>query len=140
MAIYRTPSRRPLILVGLGGLVVGVILGVLVGQSMAPSLASQVTAARAEARAILPSLDVVRIEYDSLLSGGDSGSPGAIARAQQTLAARKATLALIDPDATARLEAALARVAAAVQAKVPLAELEAAVSDAETIARELVGD
>lgn len=139
MAIYRAPSRRPLILVGIGGLVFGLLVGVFVGRAMVPDLASQITSARAEVRPILSSLDVVRIEYDSLLNGGDSGSEGAIARAREAFETRKPTLVLVNPDAAARLDAALTRVADAVAAKVPSAELELAVADAEAIAGEIMG-
>lgn len=139
MAIYRTPSRRPLVLVGIAGLVIGLVVGGVVGRLSAPDLTSQLATARAEVRPILTSLDVVRIEYDSLLTGGDSGSPGAIARAKDAFAARRDTFFLIDPDATARLEAALDRVGSLVDAKVPQAELEAAVDEAEAVARELAG-
>lgn len=141
MAIYRTQSRRPLVLVGLAGLVVGLIAGIAGGRMSAPDLPSQLAAARAEMRPILSSLDVVRIEYDAAGQvAGDSGSAGAIARAKDAFAARRDTFLLIDPDAAARLEAALDRVGSLVDAKAPQAELEAAVDEAEAVARELAGD
>lgn len=139
MAIYRTQSRRPLVLVGIAGLAIGLIVGGAVGRVSAPDLTSQLASARAEVRPILTSLDVVRIEYDSLLTGGDSGSPGAIARAKDAFTVRRDTFLLIDPDAAARLEAALDRVGSLVDAKAPQAELEAAVDEAEAVARELAG-
>ena len=139
MAIYRTQSRRPLILTGVVALIVGLVAGFAAGQSAAPGLASQIATARAEVRPILTALDVVRIEYDSLLTGGDSGSVDAIARAQETLRARRATFELLSPDATTRLDQALQQVAALVTAKAPKAELDAAVDAAEGIAGELGG-
>ncbi|MBM4407460.1 MAG: hypothetical protein FJ038_02385 [Chloroflexi bacterium] len=139
MAIYRTQSRRPLILFGVASLLVGLVLGGVIGRLSSPDLAAQLAAARADVRPILTSLDVVRIEYDSLLTGGDSGSPGAIARAKEAFTARRATLALIDQDITARLAAALERVGSLVDAKAPRAELEAAIDDAEATAREFTG-
>lgn len=139
MAIYRTQSRRPLILFGVASLLVGLVLGGVIGRLSSPDLAAQLAAARADVRPILTSLDVVRIEYDSLLTGGDSGSPGAIARAKEAFTARRATLALIDQDITARLAAALERVGSLVDAKAPRAELEAAIDEAEATARELTG-
>jgi hypothetical protein len=137
VAIYRTQSRRPLVLAAIGGLVAGLVLGVFVGRSIAPDLAAQLAAARAEVRPILSSLEVVRIEYDSLLSGGDSGSEGAIARARETFDARRSTFDLIDAQAAARLDGALEEVADAVVQRAPAADLEAAVSGAEAAASEL---
>ena len=139
MAIYRTPSRRPLILTGVAALVVGLVVGFVVGQSAAPGLASQLSTARADVRPILTALDVVRIEYDSLLTGGDSGSPDAIVRAQEAFRTRRVTLDLLDSDAAGRLDQALAEVARVVAAKALKAELDAAVDAAEAVARELAG-
>ena len=140
MAIYRTQSRRPLVLIGLACLGIGLVVGGVVGRLSAPDLTSQLAAARAEVRPILTSLEVVRIEYDAAGQvAGDSGSAGAIARAKDAFTARRDALFLIDPDAAARLEAALDRVGALVDAKAPQAELEAAVDEAEAVARELAG-
>lgn len=139
MAIYRTPSRRPLVLAGIGGLVAGLLIGLVVGRSTAPDLAAQLAAARADVRPILAALDVVRIEYESLLSGGDSGSVGAIARAREAFDARRRTFELLNGEAAAALDSSLDRVAAAIAARTPLADLEAAVSSAEEIATELAG-
>ena len=71
--------------------------------------------------------------------GGDSGSEGAIARAREAFAARRATLNLIDAEATTALDTALDRVAAVVDARAAMPDLEAAVSDAEAAATELAG-
>ena len=139
MAIYRTPSRRPLVLTGVIALLVGLAAGFALGRAAAPDLASQLATARAEVRPIQTALDVVRIEYDSLLTGGDSGSPDAIERAQEAFRTRRATFDLLEPGATARLERALSRVAQLVAAKAPKAEVEAAIDEAEAAARELAG-
>jgi hypothetical protein len=139
VAIYRPSSRRPLVLAGVGGLVAGLVLGFFLGRSSAPDLAAQLAAARAEVRPILASLDVVRIEYQSLLDGGDSGSEGALARARDALDAGRATFDVLDRAAAASLDSALDGVAAAVEGRVPLADLEAAVSDAEAAAARLAG-
>ena len=139
MAIYRTASRRPLILTGVVAALVGAVIGFGLGSATAPSLATQLATARAEARPILTSLEVVRIEYESLLTGGDSGSPDAIARAQEAFRARRVTFELLDPDATARLDRALAHLVDLVAAKAPTADVEAAVVEAESVANELAG-
>lgn len=139
MAIYRAQSRRPLVLAGIGGLAAGILIGFLVGRSTAPDMATQIASARAEVRPILSSLDVVRVEYDSLLNGGDSGSEGAIARAREAFEARRPTFELLDPQVAESLDAALDRVADVVAARAPRADLEAAVADAEEIATELAG-
>ena len=139
MAIYRTASRRPLILTGVIALVAGVAIGFAIGSASAPGLAAQVAAARADVRPILTALDVVRIEYDSLLTGGDSGSPAGIVRAQEAFRIRRATLELLDPAATARLDQALTRVAELVAAKAPRVDADAAIDEAEAFAHELAG-
>jgi len=140
VAIYRTQSRRPLFLTGAVALVVGLVIGFALGSATAPGLASQLASARAEVRPILTSLDVVRIEYASLLTGGDSGSPDAIARAQEAFRARQATFDLIGRAAAMELEQALERVAGLVAAKAPQAEVDTAIDAAEAAAREIAGE
>lgn len=139
MAIYRAQSRRPLALIGIAGIGLGLIVGVVIGRSIAPELPAQLASARAEVRPILTALDVARIEYPKLLSGPESGAPGAVQRARDVLILNRPTFELLNPDATGRLETALGRVTRLVEARAPEADVEDAITEAEAVAHELAG-
>ncbi len=121
MAIYRSNTDRTTLIVGIVAVVAGLVLGLAVGRATAPDLGAQLAAVRSSASPIAASLEVVRSEYPELVSGGPDtgGATGSLARARETFDSIRASLEMLDPDATAVAAAALEALEAGVAAKAP---------------------
>ena len=128
MAIYRAESGRRIAFVAVGAAVAGLVLGAVLGRLTAPGLGAQLDDVRTQAAPIASSLEVIRPEYPKLLAaGGDpGGAESAMARIESTFAAVKPALDVIDPAGTTALGQSIAAMRAALDARVPEADLGAA--------------
>jgi hypothetical protein len=125
VSLYRQAGGRgPAALAGvlIVGLLIGGVAGFLAGRGTAeePSAAEVVAAARADLRPVAAGLELVPIEYEGAVRGGEvvarteyEATQGAVARASADLAAAAEDLRAIDP---AGYEAAVASIAALEQA------------------------
>lgn len=152
MSLYREPGRerrrRRLIAAAaaaaLGAVVALVVL--LAASGGPPSASERAAAGRDAADQILQRLDLLELEYGQAIGRGAKAAPtefagatGHIAAARKELATRTADLRAIDPARYATVRAALARISAAVDARVPLGRLRALDDTARAPLRVLAG-
>lgn len=121
MAIYRSNTNRSASRVVLLAIVAALVGGVVVGRLTAPDLSAQLAIVRSSATPIAASLEVIRSEYPELVNGGPDtgGATGSLARVRETFDSIRASLEMLDPDATAIAAAALEALEAGVAAKEP---------------------
>ena len=137
MSLYRQAggrSPRLLAAVLLVGALLGAVAGYVVGRGSVekPSTAEVIADARAELRPVAAGLELVPIEYEGALSGGEVESPteyeaakGAVSRTDAALAAAGEDLRAIDQAGYAAAEEAIARLGEAIDSVAPPARVEA---------------
>lgn len=136
MSLYRQAGERgPALLAAIfaAGLLIGVLAGLLIGLGAAgePTLGEQIDEARAELRPVAAGIELVPIEYEGAVEGGEVTAPTergaaaeAVARAAAGLESSAAELRTLDPDGYGEAVEAVAALAAAVDATAPLARVE----------------
>jgi len=136
MSLYRQAGERgPALLVGLlvAGLLIGGVAGFLIGLGSAdePTLSEQVDEARGELRPVAAGIELVPIEYEGSVAGGEVTAPSergaaaeAIERAAAGLESSAVELRKLDPGGYQQAVAAIDALAAAVDATAPLARVE----------------
>ncbi len=137
MSLYRQAGGRgPRAIVAalLAGVLIGALAGYPAGRGSveAPSAAELVADARAELRPVAAGLELVPIEYEGTLRGGEVESPteyqaakDAVLRAEQALRSAGQDLEAVDPDGYAAATRAIARLERAIDSVAPPARVEA---------------
>jgi len=136
MSLYRQAGERgPALLVGLlvAGLLIGGVAGFLIGQASVdePTLSEQVDEARAELRPVAAGIELVPIEYEGAVEGGEVTAPSergaaadAIERADAGLESAAVGLRTLDRRGYEEAVEAIEALGAAVDATAPLARVE----------------
>jgi hypothetical protein len=131
MAIYRPPKPRWRAAVGAGlvGVVVGMIAGILVSRSE-PNPVEAARSVQAELDRAASSLEVVAIEYDESVDGGEVVSDGEYRGTQDALESSRtrfddvrAALELLAPDRAGSIDDAYDAVQRSIEARADPAEV-----------------
>jgi hypothetical protein len=135
VSLYRQPGRfaaRTLALAASGSLVVGLAVGFGVGRAGAPepSLADRVAELRRTLAPAEHGIELTATEYGQAVSGGRVVAPteydaarGDVSRTEAAVTAARPDLRALDPGRAAALEAAVARMSAAVRTRSDAAEV-----------------
>jgi capsule polysaccharide export protein KpsE/RkpR len=146
MSLYREPGqarrRRRAIVAGAAAtlVMIAVLVVVLAGGGGPPTTAERAQAARSAAAQALDGLELLQIEYGQAVRDGRVVAPteydaakADVDRARAALTAHREDVAVVDPAAPAKAQAALARVSSVVQQRGEAARLRQAVDRARAV-------
>lgn len=150
MSLYRNPSKRPVVAIGVS-LLIGLVLGGVIGYLVAgageesPSLTQAIADVQADVRPAIDGIELVAVEYPIGVKDGQvvvpeqlQGAKDQLARVRETFDGAKADLTVLDPDATAKVATDLDQLQAQLEALAPEAEVAALVKTIEDDLRNAV--
>jgi hypothetical protein len=151
MSLYRQAGGRPakmLVALSIAALLVGAVAGFAIGRGSAeePSLAEAVAELRADLAPVAAGLELVPIEYEGAVRGGEvvarteyAAAQGAASRAAEDLEASAEDLRAIDPAGYAAANQAIANLQRALDAVTPPIRIEALAQAATARVESLAG-